>query len=165
MRSPLDHLPTGGEGMGLFEKTHLPDQTSSTLCRGPSRGMHCKRLMVSTTFYSSWPQRGPFCSVGLDASWNRVKCRALRLYTSWRRRHGALRKDASFGSKHAWPMLRPESRAAGQRPNRITILAFQQIAGRAACNVGVDASWRRVPCRAVRPAFSKYGALPYEVVS
>jgi len=44
-----------GEGMGLFESTHLLDQNSSTLCRGPSRGLHSHGLMVSPTFFSSRP--------------------------------------------------------------------------------------------------------------
>ena len=29
----------GGEGMGLFEKTHLSDKNPAALCRGPSRGL------------------------------------------------------------------------------------------------------------------------------
>ena len=67
-----------------------------------------------------------------------------------RRRHGALRKDASSGSKPLLTVPRPESRAALQRPHGFHYLLFRQIAARAACSAGVDADLRRVPCRAFK---------------
>jgi hypothetical protein len=51
--------PFGRQGTGLFERTHLSDQRSSALWRGPIRGLHYKSLMVSTNFFYSSPQRGP----------------------------------------------------------------------------------------------------------
>jgi len=51
-----------GRGMGLFERTHLPDQNDSGLFRGPIRGLQCDALMESTPFISSKPQRGPLAT-------------------------------------------------------------------------------------------------------
>jgi hypothetical protein len=48
-----------GEGMGFFERPYLSDLFSSALCCGPSRGLRCNGLMVSTTFRCSRLQRGP----------------------------------------------------------------------------------------------------------
>jgi len=63
--------------------------------------------------------------------------------------NGTLRRDASFESNLLRTVTRPESRPALQRPHVVDYLPFQRPAGRAACSVGVDASWRRVPCRAL----------------
>jgi hypothetical protein len=54
-----DCPPCGRRAMGLFERTHLPDQSPSALCCGPIRGLHCNSLIVSTIFRSSRSQRGP----------------------------------------------------------------------------------------------------------
>ena len=48
--------------MGLFERTHLPDQIDSGLFRGPSRGLQCDALMESSPFLSSRPQGGPIAT-------------------------------------------------------------------------------------------------------
>jgi len=45
----------GSEAIGLFERTHLPDQNSSSLRCGPSRGLHENGIMVSIAFSSSRP--------------------------------------------------------------------------------------------------------------
>ena len=47
------YLNNKGEGMGLFERTHLPDQISTALWCGPIRGLHGDGFMVSITFLSS----------------------------------------------------------------------------------------------------------------
>ena len=79
----------GSEGMGLLEKTHLPDENFSCLCCGPSRCLQSLSLMVSQLFGSSKPQReGRLCilrssplrrtgNVGVDADRRRVACRAI----------------------------------------------------------------------------------------
>lgn len=41
--------------MALFERLHLPDQDSSDLCDGPSRGLHLYSLLVSIPLLSSSP--------------------------------------------------------------------------------------------------------------
>jgi hypothetical protein len=48
-----------GEGMKLFERTHLPDQNSSAMRRGPNRALHGNGPMESTSFLSSRSQGGP----------------------------------------------------------------------------------------------------------
>ena len=52
---PFSCLITKGGGMGLFERTYLPDQVSSCLCGGPSRSLPCNALLVSITLHSSRP--------------------------------------------------------------------------------------------------------------
>jgi hypothetical protein len=44
--------------MGFFERTHLSDQNSSALCRGPSRGLQYTATMESTAFCSGRTQGG-----------------------------------------------------------------------------------------------------------
>jgi len=48
----FDCLKAGGYGMGLFERLPLPDQVSSDLCGGLSRGLLCNGLLVSISFFS-----------------------------------------------------------------------------------------------------------------
>ena len=53
----FNRLIMRGEGMGLFERAHLPDQSSFGLYCGPSRGLHGNDLMDSITFFSGRPVR------------------------------------------------------------------------------------------------------------
>jgi hypothetical protein len=52
-------LKAQGEDMGLFERTHLSDQSPSAPCRGPSRGLHDTDPMESQSFAPRRPQGGP----------------------------------------------------------------------------------------------------------
>jgi hypothetical protein len=48
--------------MGLFERSHLPDQNYFGLHRGPSRGLLCNGIMVSNSSCSSRLQGGPLAT-------------------------------------------------------------------------------------------------------
>ena len=63
--------------MGLFERTHLPDQNGSVRYRGPSRRLRCTALMVFINISYSRPAERAACFVGVDGSWRRVPCRAF----------------------------------------------------------------------------------------
>ena len=73
-----------GDGMGLFERLHLPDQVSSALCCGPSCGLPCDCILISTTAFSSRPAVRAACNVGVDAAWRRVSYRVSRPYIEFK---------------------------------------------------------------------------------
>jgi hypothetical protein len=81
-----------------------------------------------------------------------------------RRRHGALRKDASSGSSLLRFVMRSEAWPALQRPHGIYYLLFRQASARTAFALGVDASRRRVACRAVCPAVQTNRTPPKEAL-
>ena len=87
--------PSARRGMGLFERTHLSDQFSSVLYRGPSRGLRCTGPVESTTFSSSRPAERVACSGGVDVDLRRVPCRPF-IFTSLTRA-----MSISFQSAHS----------------------------------------------------------------
>ena len=60
--NPFAKWKTQGEGMGLFERTHLPDQTFSDLWGGPIRGLYGDGPLESTAFCSGRSQGGPLAA-------------------------------------------------------------------------------------------------------
>jgi hypothetical protein len=61
-----------GDGMGLFESTHLPDKISFALCSGLSRGLRCNDLMEPTFLLPQQAAGRAACTSGVDADLRRV---------------------------------------------------------------------------------------------
>jgi len=94
--------------MGLFERTHLPDQNSSVLCRGPSRGLHGDGFMVSITFLSGRLQGGPLATQEQMGPGEECCAELIHLY--------AYHKATAWGSSkgHIFRIKSPPSCAAAR---------------------------------------------------